>query len=70
MSLKELDLKYEDIIIKFMQEGLLPKNFLLLKSDPNEKGIKKNGSDKQRIHPAKKAVSKQVSNVSGKNTSM
>jgi hypothetical protein len=70
MSLKELDLKYEDIIIKFMQEGLLPKNFLLLKSDPNEKGIKKNGSDKQRIHPAKKTVSKQVSNVSGKNTSM
>lgn len=70
MSLKELDLRYEDIIIKFMQEGLLPKNFLLLKSDPNEKGVKKNGSNCQGIHPAKKTVSNKSSNVSSKNTQM
>ncbi len=68
MSLKELDLRYEDIIIKFMQEGLLPKNFLLLKSDSNEKGIKKNGSNCQGIHPAKKTVSNKSSNVPSKNT--
>lgn len=70
MSLKDLDLRYEDVIIKFMQEGLLPKNFLLLKSNPNEKGVKENGSNKQRIHPVKKRVSQQVSYVSGQNTQM
>ena len=70
MSLKELDLRYEDIILKFMQEGLLPKNFLLLKSDPNEKSVKKNGSNCQGIHPAKKTVSNKPSNVSSKNTQM
>ena len=70
MSLKDLDLRYEDVIIKFMQEGLLPKNFLLLKSNPNGKDIKENGSNKQRIHPVKKRVSQQVSYVSSQNTQM
>ena len=31
MTLKELDIKYEDLVIKFIQEGLLPQNFLSLK---------------------------------------
>lgn len=32
MSLKELKINYEDVIIKFIIEGLLPKNFLMLKN--------------------------------------
>ena len=31
MTLKELDIRYEDLVIKFIQEGLLPRNFLSLK---------------------------------------
>jgi hypothetical protein len=31
LSLKDLGLTYEDVILKFMAEGLLPKNFLSLK---------------------------------------
>jgi hypothetical protein len=31
MTLKELGLNYEDLIIKFMGTGLLPKNYLSLK---------------------------------------
>lgn len=33
LTLKELGLNYEDLILKFMSEGLLPKNFLSLKSN-------------------------------------
>ena len=32
MSLKQLRITYEDVIIKFIAEGLLPKNFLTLKN--------------------------------------
>jgi hypothetical protein len=31
LTLKDLGLTYEDVILKFMAEGLLPKNFLSLK---------------------------------------
>tara|TARA_R100001440_G_scaffold74036_1_gene99093 strand:- start:8219 stop:8713 length:495 start_codon:yes stop_codon:yes gene_type:complete len=31
MTLKDLDITYEDLVIKFMSEGLLPKNYLLAK---------------------------------------
>tara|TARA_R110002020_G_scaffold394602_1_gene604606 strand:- start:446 stop:946 length:501 start_codon:yes stop_codon:yes gene_type:complete len=31
MTLKDLRITYEDLIIKFIAEGLLPKNFLILK---------------------------------------
>ena len=30
-SLKDLGITYEDLILKFMQSGLLPKNFLVVK---------------------------------------
>jgi len=33
LTLKDLGLKYEDVILKFMSEGLLPKNFLTLKGN-------------------------------------
>jgi hypothetical protein len=33
LTLKDLGLTYEDVILKFMSEGLLPKNFLSLKAD-------------------------------------
>jgi len=29
MTLKDLDITYEDLVIKFMSEGLLPKNYLI-----------------------------------------
>jgi hypothetical protein len=32
MSLKDLKITYEDVIVKFIAEGLLPKNFLTLKN--------------------------------------
>lgn len=56
-TLKELGLKYEDLIIKFMSSGLLPKNFLSLKPNENQKSITKNGSNKQRVLKTKEAVS-------------
>ena len=31
ISLKDLGIKYEDVILKFISEGLLPKNYLSLK---------------------------------------
>jgi len=31
MSLKELDITYEDLIIKFISEGLLPQNYLAVR---------------------------------------
>jgi hypothetical protein len=31
MSLKDLDIKYEDLILFYMKKGLLPKNFLTVK---------------------------------------
>ena len=57
LTLKELGLKYEDLIIKFMSSGLLPKNFLSLKPNENQKSITKNGSNKQRVLKTKEAVS-------------
>ena len=33
MSLKELGIKYEDLLIKFYSEGLLPKNYFELKEN-------------------------------------
>lgn len=53
MTLKEVNLTYEDVIIKFMQKGLLPKNFLSLKPHGNQKSFTKNGSKKQRVHQVK-----------------
>ena len=70
MSLKELDLRYEDIILKFIEKGLLPKNFLLLKSNPNEKSFKKNGTGQQRVQQTKESVSRKTLNVSSKNTQL
>lgn len=31
MTLKQLNITYEDVIIKFIAEGLLPRNFLIIK---------------------------------------
>ena len=53
MTLKEVNLTYEDVIIKFMERGLLPKNFLSLKPHGNQKSFTKNGSKKQRVHQVK-----------------
>lgn len=36
MSFKDLGIKYEDIILKFMSVGLLPKNFFLLDLNENQ----------------------------------
>ena len=36
MSFKDLGIKYEDIILKFMSVGLLPKNFFLLDVNENQ----------------------------------
>lgn len=55
-TLKELGLTYEDLIIKFMSEGLLPKNFLDLQPDEYEKRIKKAGNKKQEVLTSKKRV--------------
>ena len=57
MTLKDVDLTYEDVIIKFMQKGLLPKNFLSLKPNENQKSMSKNVSKKQRVQQAQKEVS-------------
>ena len=56
-TLKEMGLTYEDLIIKFMASGLLPKNFLSLKPHGNQKDFTKNGPKKQRVRQAKKAIS-------------
>lgn len=53
MTLKEVNLTYEDVIIKFMERGLLPKNFLSLKPHGNQKSFTKNGSKKQRVQQVK-----------------
>jgi len=52
MTLKEVNLTYEDVIIKFMQKGLLPKNFLSIKPHGNQKSFTKNGPKKQRVQQA------------------
>ena len=57
MTLKDVDLTYEDVIIKFMEKGLLPKNFLSIKPNANQKSISKNGSKKQRVYKAETEVS-------------
>ena len=56
MTLKDVDLTYEDVIIKFMQKGLLPKNFLSIKPNGNQKSISKNVSKKQGVQQTKKKV--------------
>jgi len=56
-SLKELGLKYEDLIIKFMSLGLLPKNFLSLKPNGNQESITENGSNKQEVCKIKEGIS-------------
>jgi hypothetical protein len=43
LSLKDLGLTYEDVILKFISEGLLPRNFLSLNSDVPKQSIKENG---------------------------
>ncbi len=57
LTLKELGLTYEDVILKFMSLGLLPKNFLLLKSNGDKKSFTEDGSKKQRVRKVKKAIS-------------
>jgi|31_taG_2_1085359.scaffolds.fasta_scaffold02343_12 hypothetical protein len=52
-SLKELGLTYEDLIIKFIGNGLLPRNYLSLKSNGHKESIKEDGSNKQRVLKAK-----------------
>jgi hypothetical protein len=39
LSLKDLGITYEDVILRFMSKGLLPKNFFTLKANDNQKSI-------------------------------
>jgi hypothetical protein len=39
LSLKDLGITYEDVILRFMSKGLLPKNFFTLKENDNQKSI-------------------------------
>jgi len=39
LSLKDLGISYEDVILRFMSKGLLPKNFFTLKANDNQKSI-------------------------------
>ena len=39
MSFKDLGISYEDVILRFMSKGLLPKNFFTLKANDNQKSI-------------------------------
>lgn len=39
LTLKDLGITYEDVILRFMSRGLLPKNFFTLKENDNQKGI-------------------------------
>ena len=41
ISLKDLGLTYDDLILFYISKGLLPKDFLSLKSIKNEKSLKK-----------------------------
>ncbi len=41
LSLKDLGLSYDDLMLFYISKGLLPKNFLSLKPLKNEKSIKK-----------------------------
>lgn len=52
MSLKDLGIRYEDVILKFMSEGLLPKNFLRL----DEKDFQKNVTNEQSVQQTEKGV--------------
>jgi len=38
-TLKDLGITYEDVILRFMSKGLLPKNFFTLKENDNQKSI-------------------------------
>ena len=40
LSFKELGVNYEDVILLFMSKGLLPKNFLTLRPNNNQKHLK------------------------------
>ena len=40
LSFKDLNVNYEDVILLFMSKGLLPKNFLTLKPNDNQKQLK------------------------------
>ena len=37
LTLKDLGITYEDVILKFISEGLLPKNFLSLQNEKFKK---------------------------------
>jgi len=39
MTFKELGIKYEDVILKFMSLGLLPRNYLTIKPNVNQKSL-------------------------------
>ena len=43
LTLKDLGISYEDVILKFITEGLLPKNFLSLKNETIKKTTKRKG---------------------------
>ena len=43
LTLKELGIAYEDVILRFMSKGLLPKNFFTLKANDNQKSISQVG---------------------------
>lgn len=49
LTLKDLGISYEDVILKFITEGLLPKNFLSLKNET----IKKTSKRKPKIQEVK-----------------
>jgi len=40
LTFKDLNVNYEDVILLFMSKGLLPKNFLTLKPNDNQKQLK------------------------------
>jgi len=40
LTFKELNIDYEDVILLFMSKGLLPKNYLTLKPNTNQKALR------------------------------
>ena len=40
MTFKDLGIKYEDVILKFMSLGLLPNNFFTIKPNEYQKSLK------------------------------
>jgi len=49
LTLKDLGITYEDVILKFIEQGLLPKNFLSLKNEV----IKKTPERKSKVQKVK-----------------